>query len=248
MQNPAEPALPLTMSLLLCKIHPCLMTVTEDRLEISGVLTFSIQRHVARERVKLGIFGMSIRDDKGYKYKTSYPKVDPDVALKLTRFEAWLNPALANNPVTSQQRMHHSLKKWACGKVIYWIFAVMGLAVVSMLINGTRFATTFAPSMRNLDVEELRFIYGGVILAGILLIAINAVFVILLRYSQMWTLYILLMFYVLFCFLGLLSLPVGALGTLFGAFVIYHSVKALRDYNRLRVQIGGQVVNDAHGQ
>ena len=62
-------------------------------------------------------------------------------------------------------------------------------------------------------------------------------FLVLLRFGQMWTLYLVIMAFSLFCLTSIIGMsPIGAL--ICGA-IIYYSVKALGDYKRLSPQVGG---------
>ena len=242
-----EPALPLNMSLIhktgVFSSRLCQMSVTEDQIEISGMHLeepVTIQRHIAREQVKLRLLDMIIRDDNGRKYRMKYPKTDPEKYLTLARLEAWLDPDLSDDPETAQQRVDNRLKKWTCSIVNNWISCLLVLQGIALFFI-TIACVVIATSHQRRDDSAEAMIFMVVVLGWIgFLVASNITFPVLLRFGQMWALYFVMMLYSLFCLVALVN--ISPVGILIGAAVVYQAVKARSDYKRLSLQVGGIMV------
>lgn len=238
-----EPALPLNMSLVhktgVFSSRLCQMSVTEDQIEISGMHLeepVTIQRHTARDQVKLRLLDMKIRDDNGRKHRMKYPKTDPEKYLTLARLEAWLDPDLTDDPETAQQCVDNRLKKWTCCMVTNWITCLLVLQILALIIVVIG-CVVAVMSVKNGDDGET-MIFMIVVLGWVgFLVASNITFLVLLRFGQMWALYLVIMLYSLFCLVSLIGF--NPVGILIGGAMIYQSVKARSDYIRLSPQVGG---------
>ena len=251
MQNPEDLVYPLTMQLthkissLFLNIVPCQMAVMQDRLEISGNHLnepVTVQRPNAQKQVKLGTYKMVIRSGNGRKYHLHYPATESDLPLKLARLDAWMG----NKPDDSAQDVDHCLKKWACRKVAYWYILMPALAVILVMVSALQYAVTLNAgfSVDEIGNEVIERSWNGAVV-----LAITIPIIILLWRGWMGILYPfigLVIFNIIT--LWIFIVPSGSTGTAIGAVIatiiggIYLNlaVKALRDYKRLRRQVGGQ--------
>jgi len=239
-----EPALPLNMSLVhktgVFSSRLCEMSVTEDQIEISGMHleeSVTIQRLTARDRVKLRLLDMKIRDDNGRKHRMKYPKADPEKYLTLARLETWLNPDLTDDPEAARRQVDNRLKKWTCSMVCNSLIALLVLQVMGLVLVVSFMRLTNNPGG---ETEEamiiMSLLLGGFAVSHFIVLA-------LLRFGRMRVLWIVIIFYSLFFLSSLLSLTslniIGVFGALICGAIIYYSVKAMSDYKRLSPRIGG---------
>ena len=242
-----EPALPLNMSLFhkagVFSSRSCQMSVTEDRIEISGMHLHepvTVQRLTARDQVKLRLLDMKIRDDNGRKYRMKYPKSDPEKYLTLARLETWLDPDLTDDPETSMQRVDNRLKKWTCCMVVNWITGLLVLQILLLIIIAVASVVIATNRETDADTAEAMIIMVVTLVWVGFLVASNITLLVLLRYGRMWALYLVTMLYSLFCLVALIN--ISPVGILIAGAMIYHSVKARSDYKRLSLQVGGMMV------